>query len=120
VAGVEADPLGDFVASLHEIELRAPRVAYPGHGRVIDDPAGRAREIRLHHEERLELVLAALEGGPRTSYDVSLALFPDDLAPEIRRFAVVESLAHLEHLHAQGVIGRPDGDPVRFATSDAA
>lgn len=109
------DPLGDFVSSLHEIVRRAPRVAYAGHGRVIDDPAGRAREILLHHEERLELTLAALRDGPRTSYEVSLELFPEDHAPEIRRFAVVESLAHLEHLGVAGIVERLDGNPVRYS-----
>ena len=54
------DPLGDYIASLERVAELAPRLALPGHGDPIDDPAGRAREIVEHHRARLEETEAAL------------------------------------------------------------
>jgi glyoxylase-like metal-dependent hydrolase (beta-lactamase superfamily II) len=96
------DPLGDYLESLRRIEELAPRVAYAGHRDPIDDSAGRAREIRAHHAERLDRARAALDGRPMTAYDVSLSLFRSDLSPTLRRFALAESLAHLERLVREG------------------
>jgi glyoxylase-like metal-dependent hydrolase (beta-lactamase superfamily II) len=103
------DPLGDYLGSLREIVRRAPRIAFPGHGGVIDDPAARAHEIIEHHEERLERAADALRDGPRNGYEVSMRLFPDALSPGLRRFALVETLAHLEYLVRRGVLVRGEG-----------
>src|SRR5581483_7334288 len=91
-------------ATLARIETLAPRIAYAGHRDPIENPAGRAREIRAHHEERLAATVAALDGDPRTAYEVSLALFAQQLSPAERRFAIAESLAHLEHLVTAGAV----------------
>src|SRR5438477_589984 len=71
-------------------------------GLPIADAAERARERIRHHGERLRRTAAALGPEPRTGYDVSLALFGLDLKPAARRFAVAESLSHLERLVAEG------------------
>ena len=96
------DPLADYFVSLNRLVELAPRVAFPGHGRPIDDVAGRARSILEHHRERLDRAEQALDGTPRSAYDVSLTLFEDELSPSQRRFALAESLAHLERLVASG------------------
>jgi len=100
------DPLGDYYGSLRRIEELAPRVAYAGHKEPVRDPAGRAREIRAHHDARLDRAEAALDGDPRSAYDVSLELFSDDLSATLRRFATAESLAHLERLVSDGRAAR--------------
>jgi glyoxylase-like metal-dependent hydrolase (beta-lactamase superfamily II) len=96
------DPLGDYLESLDRIAGLAPSVALGGHGSVIDDPAARAGEIAAHHDERLSRAEAAIGSVPITAYDVCLALFPFELPPAQRRFALAESLAHLERLVQQG------------------
>ena len=96
--GSAPDPLADYLRSLAQIAELAPRIALPGHGERILDPAGRAREIVEHHDDRLARTLAALGSEPRSGYDLSRALFPDALAAPLRRFALAETLAHLEHL----------------------
>lgn len=103
------DPLADYLESLREIVRRAPRVAYPGHGAVIEEPAARAEEILRHHDERLEQAADALRRGAQTPYAVSRALFPDVTSPGLRRFALVETLAHLEFLARRGDLVRGDG-----------
>ncbi len=103
------DPLGDYLETLRRIEELAPRVAYAGHGEVIEDPAARARELREHHRERLGAAESALEAEPASAYALSFALFPADLRHGQRRFAVAETLAHLERLALEGRAARVDG-----------
>jgi glyoxylase-like metal-dependent hydrolase (beta-lactamase superfamily II) len=103
------DPLGDYLASLARTVELAPRLALPGHGDPIDDPAGRARELIEHHRVRLETAAAALGAEPRTAYEVSLDLFGAELGPSDRRFAVAETIAHLERLRFEGRVAR-NGD----------
>jgi glyoxylase-like metal-dependent hydrolase (beta-lactamase superfamily II) len=92
------DPLGDYLGALERTIQLAPTVAYGGHGDEITDPVGRAHELIAHHRDRLDVTAAALGREPRTGYEVSFPLFGDDLAPHVRRFAVAETLSHLERL----------------------
>jgi glyoxylase-like metal-dependent hydrolase (beta-lactamase superfamily II) len=104
------DPLGDYLASLGRMIELAPDLALPGHNDVVSDPAGRAREIREHHRRRLDETVAALAPEPRSGYDVSLALFGADLDASGRRFALAETLAHLERLVQEGRAARTGDD----------
>jgi glyoxylase-like metal-dependent hydrolase (beta-lactamase superfamily II) len=110
------DPLSDYLGSLGRIVDLAPRLALSGHGEQILDPAGRAQEILEHHQDRLQRTLAAAAGGPHSGYDVCRELFPDALAPSLRRFALAETLAHLEHLVYAGRTTRiAEGDRTFYA-----
>lgn len=96
------DPLGDYLEALGTVIERGPRIALPGHGEPILDPVGRARSLVAHHRERLEATAAALGAEPRTAFEVSLPLFGEELKPTARRFAVAETLSHLERLVREG------------------
>ena len=96
------DPLGDYLESLARTSELELRVAYGGHREPLDDPTTRAREIVAHHRERLEATAAALSSQPLTGFDVSFALFGIDLKPAARRFAITETLSHLERLVLEG------------------
>ena len=102
------DPLGDYLDALERTIERAPRIALPGHGETIADPVGRARELIAHHAERLDETARLLAGGRRSGYQLSLALFGPDLKPAARRFAVAETLSHLERLVHLGVAARAE------------
>jgi glyoxylase-like metal-dependent hydrolase (beta-lactamase superfamily II) len=102
------DPLGDYLAALDRTIELAPRIALPGHGEPIEDPVGRARELKAHHDERLAATVAALGPNPRTGYELSLVLFGAELPPAGRRFAIAETLSHLERLVHQGAAGRDE------------
>jgi len=104
------DPLGDYLASLERTAQLAPRVVYPGHGEPIADPAGRARELIAHHHERLARTSDALDLRGLTPFDISLRLFGDELPPTQRRFAVAETLSHLERLVREGAAARSETD----------
>jgi glyoxylase-like metal-dependent hydrolase (beta-lactamase superfamily II) len=103
------DPLADYLRSLERIAELGPRVALPGHGDPIEDPAGRAHELIAHHRERLDSTAAALDGNPVSAFDVSLTLFPEPLPPTLRRFALAETRAHLEYLVRRDGAKRVDG-----------
>lgn len=102
------DPLGDYIQALERTIELAPEIAYGGHGDAVTNPVGRARELIAHHEERLRLAASALGREPRTGYEVSYPLFGDDLGPGARRFAVAETLSHLERLVCDGRAERHD------------
>jgi glyoxylase-like metal-dependent hydrolase (beta-lactamase superfamily II) len=106
------DPLGDYLRSLRRTIELAPALVLPAHGEPIGEPTSRARELLEHHRLRLEETAAALGVEPRTGYDVSLAVFPDELSPSGRRFAVAESLSHLQRLVASGRAARAENDGI--------
>ncbi len=114
--GSRPDPLGDFLHSLKKIRGMEPRAALVGHyGPVIEDVAGRSREIERHHEERLRLLLEKLESGARSAWELSLELFPQPgLSASQRRFAWAETLAHLVYLELRGRVRSSGEDPLRF------
>ena len=112
------DPLADYQASLRRTIELAPRVALPGHGETIHDPVSRAHEILEHHERRLDQTAAALASDPRSAYEVSVALFGLSLDPSGRRFALAETLAHLERLVHEGRAARTgDDDRVSYTSA---
>jgi glyoxylase-like metal-dependent hydrolase (beta-lactamase superfamily II) len=92
------DPLGDYLGALRRTIELAPTIALPGHGDPIADPVARAHELLEHHRERLNFTEASLTEHPRTGYEVSFDLFGAELNPASRRFAVAETLSHLERL----------------------
>jgi glyoxylase-like metal-dependent hydrolase (beta-lactamase superfamily II) len=104
------DPLGDYLRSLERTIELAPRIVYPGHGEPIRDAAGRAEELLEHHGRRLDETSALLNSRGLTPYEISLRLFGDNLSPTQRRFAVAETLSHLERLVRAGRAARAGAD----------
>jgi glyoxylase-like metal-dependent hydrolase (beta-lactamase superfamily II) len=97
------DPLGDYLDSLERTIALDARIAYPGHGEPVERPAERARE---------------LIGRPRSGFDVSQDLFGGELPPTQRRFAVAETLSHLERLVAEGGAARAgDGGRILYTSA---
>jgi glyoxylase-like metal-dependent hydrolase (beta-lactamase superfamily II) len=112
------DPLGDYIDSLERTAALGLRLALPGHGDPIDDPTARARAIVSHHRDRLVETAAALGPEPRTGYEVSYPLFGADLNPAARRFAVAETLSHLERLvREDGARRHDDAGKVSYTDS---
>jgi len=113
-----ADPLGDYLEALARTVELEPTVALPGHGDVIEDPAARVRELQEHHRVRLDEAASALGADPQTGYELSFPLFGEDLAAGPRRFAVAETLSHLERLVRMGAAKRDeDGGVVTYTAA---
>jgi glyoxylase-like metal-dependent hydrolase (beta-lactamase superfamily II) len=99
------DPLGDYYEGLARVRDLDVRLVLPGHGRPFADLAGRVDELRAHHVERSAQTLALL-GAHRdgaSAYTIAAELFGARLrTPDDRRFALAETLAHLEYLRHAG------------------
>ncbi len=111
------DPLGDYLEALQRTVTLAPTIALPGHGEPIHDPVGRARQLIAHHAERLDETARALTESPQSGFSLSLALFGRELKPAGRRFAVAETLSHLEYLVGAGRAERHEADGAVSYTS---
>ncbi len=106
----QPDPLGRYLASLAALRDLAVDVALPGHHGVINDWQGRIDALLHHHNERLEAMYAAAAHGA-TALETSTVVFNfDRFSPHEIRFAVAETLAHLEHLAAAGRLDRYEKD----------
>ncbi len=103
------NPLRDYLSSLERVALLPARLVLPGHGRPFNDLAGRAAALIAHHEERSASIRALLAAHPEGADAATIAdrLFAGRLhTPDDWRFALAETLAHLEYLRAQGLAER--------------
>jgi glyoxylase-like metal-dependent hydrolase (beta-lactamase superfamily II) len=103
------DPLRDYFAALARVRALPARLTLPGHGRPFLDLAGRVDELRAHHEERSATVQATMAARPAGATAGALAsvLFGGRLrTTDDQRFALVETLAHLEYLRGAGQVVR--------------
>lgn len=90
-----------YLDSLARVEADAPRVVYPGHGRVIEDPRAVIAEHRRHREAREVQVLAcAAETGPDVEAIVA-RLYPA-LDEPLLKAARMTVQAHLDKLREDG------------------
>lgn len=101
--GVEPGVLARYLDSLAELETFETDLAYPGHRDPFRGLRNRIGEIRTHHVRRLEAMENML-AEPLTGYEVCMRLFGDRVRDSVHnlRFAMSETLAHLEHLAAEG------------------
>lgn len=115
--GQEADPLGDFLASLDKVAALDVRLVLPGHRMPLADLRGRIGQLRAHHRARMEEVLAILARGEQTAYQVASRMRWEIRCPRWEEFPVPqqwfatgEALAHLVHLERTGKITRDERD----------
>jgi glyoxylase-like metal-dependent hydrolase (beta-lactamase superfamily II) len=93
--------LGHYLASLQRLRQLQPRVLYPGHGEVIDDPATRIDHLAAHRAQRTDQIIAALRAGAETVADIVTVVYPD-LDERLRTAAGRSVNAHLTELERQG------------------
>jgi glyoxylase-like metal-dependent hydrolase (beta-lactamase superfamily II) len=114
----DPDPLGRYLTSLRELMALEVRLALPGHGPLINDWQGRLAELEQHHAKRLETMMANIDSAGLTPYQVSAYAFNlDRLSPHEVRFAVAETLAHLEYLVQQQHLRRRENGVLRYYRS---
>lgn len=104
------DPLGDYVKSLEILRPLKVSKILPSHEYVFENLEKRLKEIEQHHTNRLQNTLDVVNsaGGPVSGYEVASMLrwYADweKLNPWEKRAAVMETLAHLEHLKRNGKV----------------
>lgn len=96
------NPLETYLHSLRKISTLDIYKAYPAHGRVIDNVHSRIEQLLVHHEERLDK-MAELVKQEKTAFQVADEVFSHrELNAHQWRFALAETLAHLEYLFLAG------------------
>ncbi len=123
------NPLADYLDSLKLVADLQVELVLPGHGDPFHGLAERTAELLDHHRARLEGLVDALRQRPTAAASAfelarevrwSRRRTWDDLGSFERRLAVTETLAHLELLHARGVLSkRFAGGVVTFVLSPA-
>lgn len=109
----DSNPLGAFMASLRDLSSLDVDIALPGHRNIIEDWSGRISELLLHHEQRLDLVIAKVSKGHWTPYQIANHLFDTGrFTTHEWRFAIAETLAHLDYLRVEGKIKQADDEQV--------
>lgn len=99
------NPLQQFLNSLQALSHLDVRMALPGHRALITDWAGRSEELIQHHAERLDVTANCVPVTGATAREIAQAVFRlGDLNIHETRFAMAETLSHLELLVDRGAI----------------
>jgi glyoxylase-like metal-dependent hydrolase (beta-lactamase superfamily II) len=103
------DPLGDYIYSLNKFSHLSVAQVHPGHEYSFADMMIRIKVILEHHREREEEIRNIIRGGLYFANDIASHLkwnLPgltwQQFPPIQKRFAVTETIAHLEHLRWTG------------------
>jgi glyoxylase-like metal-dependent hydrolase (beta-lactamase superfamily II) len=91
------NPLEAFFMSLRKVQLLDAEYVIPSHGQPFRNANKRIVELLDHHQERLEKVYEYITH-PSTIFEVNKQLFKK-LTIHETRFAIGETLAHLEYLY---------------------
>lgn len=95
--------MADYLASLENLLERDDAMYLPGHGGRIDAPQRTVRAYLLHRKWREQAILEAICNG--TSDIKSLVSEIYSSVPEsVSGAAALSVLAHVEHLHAHGLV----------------
>lgn len=115
--GHSPDPVGEFLASLDEVEPLAVDLVLPGHGRTFRDPEAKIAECRRRVEELLGKVREALAEGERTAFEiVAFLIGEENVHSPASAWALQIVLSCLDHLAIAGEVTAIEGtDPQRWA-----
>ncbi len=100
--------LGDYLESLEKVKKLAPRLIYPGHGPVIEDPISRIDELIEHRKMRDAQYLEALEAGHDTPAKIAEQIY-QDLPEGKRKLGACVIELHLERFVKSGEVACADG-----------
>ncbi|GAB3053078.1 MBL fold metallo-hydrolase [Virgibacillus ainsalahensis] len=99
------DPLASYLESLEKIRKLDADLVVPSHGKPFYGANDRIDAIKSHHDERLGQTLESISGDTSV-YEACQKLFKKELTIHETRFAIGETLAHLEYLRNQGECSR--------------
>ncbi len=107
-------PLLASVATLAELPVRR---ILPGHGAPVDDPRALFERFSEHHDRRARRIVAALDGGATTAFEVARTLFRR--LPDMRiGQAMTEVIGHLDVLAAAERAVVIDREPWRYELTE--
>ena len=105
------NPLGDYISALQKLVNIPVTQVHPGHEFSFTDLQGRVKEILDHHKERENEIVEIIDSGKHTCYEIASKLrwgmqgLSWEQFPSLhKRFAITETIAHVEHLRWNGKI----------------
>lgn len=102
--------LKEYSKSLDKLNGLDVRYVFPGHGEYIEDLEGIISSYKIHHRERMDLILKALKKEMRPIFELIDDVFPH--VPEKDMFlALSEIWVHLEILINEGRAELTDSGP---------
>ena len=115
--GHSPDPVGEFIASLDEVEPLGTDLCLPGHGRPFRDVDTKIVEARRQVDEIQAKVRASLEQGERTAFEiVADFLGPENVSGPASAWVLQIVLSFLDHMALAGEAVAVEGsDPQRWA-----
>jgi glyoxylase-like metal-dependent hydrolase (beta-lactamase superfamily II) len=108
--GYSPDPVGEFIASLDIVDALDARLALSGHGKPFVDVHGHIEGNRRLVAERLDRVVAAVAGEPRTAIQIVPEVYDEPLNVRNASWFLSQTLCYLRHLEGRGRIGGQSGD----------
>ena len=119
-----ANPLGQYLDSLDKLEPYEVEEVLPAHEYRFTDLHRRLEELRQHHRDRFNEVIAILRDGPHSAWDIAAHMQWsrkwDDIAGFMRRAAVGEAVSHLRVLELDGRIRVEEGEPALWSLTEKA
>jgi glyoxylase-like metal-dependent hydrolase (beta-lactamase superfamily II) len=120
------DPLKEYLASLDKINDLEIELVLPGHRRIFRNYKERIRELKDHHQKRLEEIISILRKGPESAFQVASQMSWDitfdswDLFPMTQKwFAIGEAISHLKYLEGEKkIIKKMEGGKIIFSLND--
>ncbi len=104
--GWSPDPVGEFLRSLDVVQRLDARLGLSGHGRPFVDVGGHIEGSRRLVHQRLDALLAALDGRPRTPLELAPAVYGEGLSEQTAARLLQETLCYLLHLERAGQVAR--------------
>ncbi|MDC3415164.1 MBL fold metallo-hydrolase [Aquibacillus sp. 3ASR75-11] len=109
-------PLHDYFNSLEKLMDYSVEQVWPGHGDIIYHVTERIEELMHHHYSRLDKISSLATS--KSTFEIADALFAGrQLNAHQWRFAISETLAHLEYLADERKISRIQSTPILYANS---
>ncbi|MCA3450280.1 MAG: MBL fold metallo-hydrolase [Rhodobacter sp.] len=111
----DSDPLGEWIASCHAFQAlaRDNHLVLPGHKLPYTGLPARLAQMTDNHHQALTRLRTHLTE-PRTATDCFPPLFKRQIGPAEHGLALVEAMAHLNHLLARGEVTRTGRDGVWY------
>lgn len=110
-SSVMVEDMVSYMDSLQRLRGVALTRLYPGHGEIIDDPAGTIDWYLAHRRQRERQILDAIERGVTTLPDIVEDVY-SEVDPALHPLAMRSVTAHVDKLISEGLV-RSDGDLVR-------
>lgn len=114
--GHSPDPVGEFLASLDEVEPLDVNLCLPGHGRPFRDPEAKIAEARRQVGELLDKTREGLAEGERTAFEIVAEIVgADNVNTPVSAWVLQIVLSCLDHLVIVGEVEKVEAtDPQRW------